>query len=222
MRRDRWLFVTLSLVLLALLLWRPETGWELRALLGSREEESRTADELYAQNIQLKAELAKLSVIESQLPAWSPEYIRASVLSRYPFGAKSELLLDIGERQGAEEGVAVAFQGVLLGKVQSVFDSTSVAQTVFDSRFEVAVRIGERGAEALFRGGDEPHLTLISKRAKVEPGDVVYSASPLFPYAIPLGEIEAVKLSEDQLFQEASMKFSYEIGAVRTVFVARQ
>lgn len=174
---------------------------------------------LAIQNATLRAEIAKLNAIKDQLPDKSSSYIRAIVYSRYPLNFKNELLLDAGENEGVVTGAAVTFGNILIGKIKSVQRDTSVVQTVFDSGFQSPVRIGSSGAEALLRGGSLPTATLITLKSEIAQGDIIYSASPDFPYDLPIGEVESVNISADKLFQEAAIKFVYDISGVQTVLV---
>jgi rod shape-determining protein MreC len=139
------------------------------------------------------------------------------VYSRYPFAFKDELSVDAGSDQGVGVGAAAVFDGVLVGKVSKTYSSTSLIQTLFDPRMKVAVRVGKGAVDALLQGGLEPRLTLISKNAKIAKGDVVYSADYSAPYGISIGTVGDVALSPDNLFQEASVSFPYDLNTVRTL-----
>ena len=91
--------------------------------------------------------------------------------------------------------------------------------TVFDTGWQSAVRVGPRGVDALFKGGNEPILALVEKNAGLLEGDIIYTAAPGFPYGLPLGEVREPRLAADQLFKEAKVSFPYETGKLRTVLV---
>jgi len=169
----------------------------------------------------LKAELAKLQNVNSQFPEKSANYIRGMVYSRYPFNFKNEFSIDIGKNEGVIVGKAVTFGGVLIGKIEKVFDDTALVETIFDSRLQVPVRIGSGAVDALLQGGSLPKASLIPLDSTVANGDIVYSASPDFPYGLPLGEIGDTNIQPDQLFREAPVNFVYNINGIKTVLVAK-
>lgn len=178
--------------------------------------------DLLLENENLKAELAKLQSIKSQLPERPREFLRTVVYSRYPFNFKSEMLVGVNRDESVAVGKAVVFGGVLVGEVQEVFGDTALVITVFDSRFKSAVRIGRGGADALFKGGSLPKIVLIPLGAKVAEGDIVYSASPDFPYGLPLGRVRDIKASSDNLFKEATLDLAYDINALQTVLISKR
>jgi rod shape-determining protein MreC len=182
---------------------------------------SDAAKQLISENESLKAEVAKLHTAQSDLPGQSAGYLNALVYSRYPLNFKNELLVNAGLKDGVAVGAAATFQGILIGEVEKVFEDTSVVETVFDSRFKLPVRVGNGGAQSLLAGGSAPAATLIPRAADISAGDVVYSASADFPYGLPIGEIADIKISSDQLFKEASLKFSYDINSVGAVLIKK-
>ncbi len=232
MHRTNWILIILIVVLAALILFQPHYGWEVRKFLApSSTQLNGASGNLAAENEKLKAELAKLRSIQAQFPDRSPDYIGAMVYSRYPLNFKNELLLNAGTHDGVVVDKAVIADGILIGKISQVFDTTALVQTMFDSDFQTAVRIGsaglpagalaKAGTQSLLRGGTLPKLTLIPLNAGVSSGDIVYSASPDFPYGLPIGEVATVATSSDNLFREATLNFAYDINSVSAVLVAK-
>lgn len=219
MSKGNWVLVALATVLTILIFLVPRLAWRLRAILVPELPDA--SGNLAIENVALKAELAKLQNIESQLPGKSYNYIRAIVLSRYPMNFKNEFLVDAGANQGVEKGRAVVFGGNLIGRVEKVFGDTALVKTVFDGGFEAPVRIGPFAIDALFKGGLLPQLALIPLEANINPGDIVYSASSDFPYGLAIGDIKEVKVSKDKLFREATLKFAYDLNEIKNVLIAK-
>lgn len=220
-KKYAWIFVLCTLALLILIFFEPAYGWRLRAWLGSRDVISSDDPALPAQNQALEAELAQLQVIASQIPQNPKNAIRAMVYSRYPFGLKNELLVSAGAGEGVATGSTVTFQGVFIGSIAQVFPDSAVVQTVFDPEFKMPVRIGSVGADGLIVGGSYPKVTSIAKTANIANGDVVYTASPGVPYALPVAVVNATNTSADNLFEEASLDFAYDINGVETVLIEK-
>ncbi|RJP43903.1 hypothetical protein C4587_02435 [Candidatus Parcubacteria bacterium] len=219
MKRDQLFIGILAALVLFLALARPNLGWSVRRwFLGSpqplTEEES-----LLRENVRLKAELAKLEAMRAQLPAVAPKHTAAVVYSSYPFGTKSELLIGAGEKHGISEEAAVTFRGIFIGQIERVFGETSLVRTVFDERLKLAVRIGNRGVEGLFQGGIAPRVTLIDKKKEVAIGDIIFTSAPGVPYGTAVAEVKHIGLSGDALFQEAELRFGYDLAEIQAVLV---
>jgi rod shape-determining protein MreC len=222
MQKSNWILFILVVVLALLIFFKPYYGWEVRRFLApSPAAQSGNSGNLALENEKLKAELVRLENIKSQFPDRAPGFIGAMIYSRYPMNFKNELLINAGANDGVSANKAVVVAGVLIGKVSEVFDSAALVQTVFDSRFQTAVRVGQGGAQALLKGGAMPKLSLIPLDSGASAGDIVYSASPEFPHGLPIGEIGAVSTSSDRLFREASLNFAYDINSVSAVLVAK-
>src|SRR3989344_6076119 len=134
MTKANWVLLILAAVLVALIFSAPQLALRLRAFFLPQTTD--TGEKLVLENTALKAELAKLQNIKSQLPERPYNYVRAIVLSRYPMNFKKEFLVDAGTAQGVEKGRAVVFGGVLIGRVEKVFEDTALVKTMFDSGFE--------------------------------------------------------------------------------------
>lgn len=222
MKRDQWFLALLALVLLLFTALDPEAGLSIsRFFRGSAGSGTKELTRLALENAALKAEVVKLEDAKRQLSESSAGYVAALVYSRYPFNLRNEFLITAGKTQSLQGGEAVVFERVLIGKIDRAFEDTSVVQTIFDERWQSSVRIGSQGVEALLLGGTTPKLTLIAKAARVASGDAVYSSASGFPYGLAIGEIKEIRLGEDQLFQEAAVKFPYDLGEIHAISVAR-
>lgn len=223
MERENWFLALLVVGLVFLIVWQPQAGWGLQGFLfGGGAAAPSENEKLSAENLRLKTELDVFQSIKNQLPDETANAEEALVYSRYPFNFKNELLINIGFSEGILFGQAVIFDGFLVGEIGEVFDDASLVRTIFDRRWQSAVRIGKEGIEALLVGGNRPKLTLIDKKARIVAGDTVYSAAPNFPAGIPIAEVQAIEFSSDQLFQEATLRFSYEITGIRAVSVVKK
>lgn len=210
-------------VLLALMFLEPSYGWDIRSWLTPRAPASLALPDdptLAAQNESLEAELAQLQGVAAEIPQAPSGYIRAMVYSRYPLNFKNELLVNAGSNEGVVQGKAVVFQGVLIGSVEKVFPDSSLVLTVFDASFKAPVRVGSGGYDALLEGGADPKATSIQKNTNIAVGDIVYSAAPTFPYGLPVAIIAATGTTSDNLFENATLSFAYDMNDIQTVLIA--
>ncbi len=224
---ERWLLGLLSLILIALIFWPASGAWFARLLTG---DPPAAVDQTGLENQALKAQLAVRSDLERALPAWHPNLIPAVVYSRYPLNFKNELWLNAGEKDGVKIGAvalapAAATSGrpfILVGKVSRVWSDGSRISTVFDPAYQLAVRIGSQGTEALLKGGSDPRLTLLPKSSGVKQGDVVYAAATGLPYGLAIAEVDNVTRTDGQVFGEASLRFAYDANQLHALWLADQ
>jgi cell shape-determining protein MreC len=219
-KREGWILVACIAVLLILIFLEPQYGWELRRWLTPQATLQGDAPSVATENETLEAQLAELQSVQTQLPQAPEGYIRAMVYSRYPLNFKSEFLVDAGVNQGVAQGSAVVFQGVAIGSVAQVYKDSSLVETVFDTGFKLPVRIGSGGYDGLLTGGADPIVTSIQKGAPIVQDDIVYSAGSAFPYALPVANVESTTTSPDDLFEQASLSFGYDLNTIQTVLIA--
>jgi len=209
----------------------PSFGWSVQRLLfegvGAQGITKEISD--LQQATVMKADLARLTELEKYAGSWSNGAEPVFVYSRYPFNFKNHLTIAAGSDQRVSLGdlvvVPVVRNGeagtkpILIGRVIQVFPASALVQTVFDVGFQTAVRIGDRGVDALLTGGPEPRLTLISKTATVTSGDVVTAAASDMPYGLPIALVDQVAVAQNQVFQEASLAFGYDLNDLKIVTV---
>ena len=209
----------LAVVIAILIFFAPSYGWRVRDFLSPPPAGSSGTAALTAENDALKAQLAVLQAIQAQLPTSTPDAIRAMVYSRYPMNFKNELLVNVGTREGVAQGSVAVYQGMLLGQVMSVYPDAALIQTIFHDGMKLPVRIGAHGYDGLLRGGADPLVGSIAVNDAIIPGDIVYTAAPGMPYALPIAAVTATSTSPDHLFEQASVDIPYDINNVQTVFI---
>lgn len=209
------------IILVFLIFFAPSYGWRLRQWFGSQNMIQTDPSGLMAENIALKARLATLQTVQSEIPNAPQGTLRAMVFSRYPMNFRNEILVDAGADDGVKEGKAVFFGNIFIGRVANVFQSSALIQTVFDGDFKMPVRVGAAGYDALLLGGTYPKAGSIFKKASIKKGDVIITADSRFPYGLPVGEVNDVGISADNLFEEATVNVSYDINGMQTVLIER-
>jgi len=166
-------------------------------------------------NQQLEVEI--LNFRKGNLLVDNEKGINAKVFSVYPFADRSKIIVNAGKEQGVEIGSAVTSGNILVGKVIETARRTSVIQTVFDSQFEIPVRIGEAEIDALYTGGMRPKLRIIDANDPPQYGEIVVSASPELPYGLGIGKILYVS---EGVMKEAVIEPFLEIKKIRNVFIS--
>jgi cell shape-determining protein MreC len=220
-KRHAWILILCVLALAILIFFEPAYGWRLRAALTPHDIISADDPTLPAQNEALQAQIAQLQTIASQAPQIPANTIPAMVYSQYPFGFKNEILINAGSNEGIATGSAATYQGVFVGTVTQVFANSAVIQTVFDPGFKMAVRIGNGGVDALLQGGAYPNVGSIAKGSAIIADDIVYTAAPGIPYGLPIAAVAATSTSADNLFEQASLNFAYDVNNIQAVVVEK-
>jgi len=216
-------------IVLALIFWGPKSSSIIAVLSG--DEENGELEKLKLENDRLRAKLAALETVEKDFFPQEIRGVRAFVYSRYFFNLRDVLVVNKGADDGLRLGQAVVLGGqkddaanyrtapVLIGRIKEVFKDHAVFETIYDPRWQSAVRIGETGIDALLIGGNEPKAALIPKGVSLDIGAPVYSASPEFPYGLAVGRVKSIRESADGLFKEAVIEFPYDIQRIRTVLI---
>jgi cell shape-determining protein MreC len=211
----------LIVLVLILIVFTPSYGWKIRQLLTPGPGAPAANDaSLTAENEVLKAEVVKLQGIAAEVSRKPANYLSAIVYSRYPLNFKNELLVDAGTNEGVKVGSAAVFQGIFVGVVEQTFADTALVQTIFDNNLKIPVRIGTHGYDGLLQGGASPTVKSIAQSAAVLKGDIIYTAGPGVPYALPIGEVTATSTSADSLFQEASIAVTYNVDDIENISLA--
>ena len=172
---------------------------------------------LKLQNEDLKAQLQRVKDGDSEPPNRQPR-LEAHIFSTYPFNMKDTIVIDRGSDDGVAPTMAVVVSdSILLGQVMSVDRHTATVRTVFDSHWQLPVRIGSDNVNGLFEGGTNPSITLVEKSIKV--GDGVFSAAKEFPMGIKIGDVDTIQEDAGGIFKAATIRTPYTIGDITTVSV---
>ena len=175
---------------------------------------------LKLQNENLKAQLQRAKEEPSSELRPSTPQIEANIYSTYPFNMKDTIVVDRGSVDGvAKDMVATVADSILLGQVVSVDQNSSMIRTIFDSHWQLPVRIGPDNINGLFEGGNNPKVVLVEKSIKV--GDGVFSSSKDFPMGIKIGEINDIKEDSGGIFREATIRTPYSMSDLQTVYLQR-
>jgi cell shape-determining protein MreC len=175
---------------------------------------------LVLENQSLRAQLQQVKLAPSIIEQDHRRYILAPLYSSYPFNVSNQLLTAAGSESGVLEAATVfAAPDVFLGQVTSVTEGKSVVRTIFDPGWELPVKIGEGKVDALLVGGQEPRLTLVSKRKPLIGGEPVYLASRDFPYGLMLGTVAELRQSKESLFLEGRLITPYTLADLADLYI---
>jgi len=167
--------------------------------------------ELEKENESLRAQVFQAVVQDTE---------KIKVYSSYPFNSRKDISIAGGENMGFKEGEALTLDNkVLIGQIKEVLPSVSIAKTIYDPEWEIAVRIGLGEIDGLFKGGLNPKIDFIKSTAEIKEGDIVVTASPDLPYGLEIGSIKTVQEIPGAPFKEAKVELKIQLNELRDVSV---
>ncbi|GEM_PF-2599720 len=178
-------------------------------------------DRLRVENKALEAELLRFKNGIRDFSCSSFDSVAASVFSTYPWSVRNEITLNAGDDAGIREGRGV-LEGcaVFVGTISQVFPKSSTAITIYDSRLEIPVFVGENRVSGLLRGGPQPIIDLLEKEVSFD--DVVVIADKRFPYGLVAGKIGTIRSgSGGSVLKKADLVPSFSASELRDVRVIR-
>jgi len=177
---------------------------------------------LVQENEDLRAQIQRYQASGARHVEEKNNYLTAKVFSTYPFNIKNQITVDIGENEGIRKNMVVILgENILIGQISEVFMNYSIAQTTFDPGFQTPVRIGQEEINGLFRGGNEPQVTLIEKEKQIQIGDVVYTAGQEYPYGLKIGEVTEINEISAGVFKEVFLKMPFSVNELREINVIK-
>lgn len=183
--------------------------------------DDKTIQELILENKNLRAQVFQLK--QSLSDADPKKFIAAKIHAVHPLNKDGSFSINVGSSQGARLGMAVTVGGnLLIGRVIKVFTGYSLVKTIFSPDLELPVRIGESGVEALLSGGAEPRINFIIENNMVNKGDIVFAASPDFPFGINIGELgEISREASAEIFHSAPLIIPYRLNNLVDVWLQK-
>lgn len=171
---------------------------------------------LKAQIQQMQQYFSPGGSLKLALPVQKNNLLSVRVFSTYPFNVKNVLSLATGAKGGLKKDMAGTIGGeILVGQISEIFENSANLKTIFDSGWQLPVKIGADKINGLFQGGNEPRVTLVEKPVKV--GDAVFSAGAGVPLDLKIGEISEIKEEKGGIFKEALVRAPYNINDLDAV-----
>lgn len=213
--------IIFSLLLIAVIVFLWFYRFDAAQLIGGwRNPDYQEFQALKLENESLKFQLA---TFQNQAVQEENKYLVGELYSFYPFSDQAKLIINLGEKDGLREGLAVlAADGIFLGKISAVKKNLSEVQTIFDSGWRSSVGIGENKIKALLVGGNKPALTLIAKEILPKVDDEVINLSPEYPYGLLIGRVSEVKIEQAEPWVSASLETFYNLNFLEKVLVVKE
>lgn len=150
----------------------------------------------------------------------------AFVIGQDPERLGSWLLIDKGSGSGINEGMPVIVSdGILVGKISEVYYSSAKVILLSDPSMVVNVADLETGARGIAKGDYGLGITmdLVEQTEKINRGDTIITSGlgGSIPRGFFIGKAQEMKLSEDKLFQQASIVPRVKYSKLDVVFVIK-
>jgi rod shape-determining protein MreC len=190
---------------------------QLKQRLTEKESEAARLNEIEKENALLRAQLnfteeQKLDLRGARVIGYSPDNVRRNIT------------IDLGREDGVEEGQAVVSSGAFVGKIEKVHDKSSEVFLMSDPEFRVLVMTQNGRARGILRGqlGSGLRMEQIAQNEAIEPNEYVITAgSEKIPKGLPLGVVESVDRSDNEIFQAANIKPLADSQRLEIVFVVK-
>jgi len=134
------------------------------------------------------------------------------------------ILINKGSKDNISENMPVITQQkVLLGKVSEVYENFSKVMLISNKGCSFDVKIQEKDIAGVVKGKGNFKVLLdfVPQNEEISQGDIIVSSSlgGLFPAGLLVGQIEEVKKSDIEFFQQAKIKPIFDIKEINFLFV---
>jgi rod shape-determining protein MreC len=184
---------------------------------------------LAAQVASLQEEKNQNALLREQLglvPRDKFSLVGGFVIGQDPQGSESWIILDKGEKDGISVGMAVIVSnGILVGKVEEVYATSSKINLLASSSSSVNVSDAETGAKGIIRGeyGLGLVMDMVTQADVLNVGDTIITSGlgSNIPRGLLVGKIKDIKVSDDRLFQRATVVSRIKYSGLDVVFVIK-
>lgn len=192
----------------------------------------RSGSDLLAENLRLRAELARLEEyrLENErlkrllafAEAQQSQGQAARVIGADATSWFSTVTIDKGSEQGLTEGMAVINDQGLVGRIVRCAARSSRVLLVTDASSAVATLVERTRTRGVARGtGEGLTLDYVALPEDVEPGDVIVTSGlgGVFPKGLPVGTVMAVTRGGFGMFQTITMTPAVDVTRIEEVLV---
>jgi rod shape-determining protein MreC len=143
-----------------------------------------------------------------------------------PGAISRTVILNRGQDQGVEEGMAViSIQGVV-GKIFQVDGGRSRVLLINDINSRVDAVVQRSRARAIAAGtlSGELMLKFLARRQNLEVGDVLISSGMdgVFPSGVVVGSVESLDKNPNLVLEEARLRPAVDFDSIEEVFIVQQ
>jgi rod shape-determining protein MreC len=181
---------------------------------------------LLAENASLKKLETENKVLREQLgdKIAGNKLITVSIIGQDPLFSSSKIMISKGSNYGIEEGNFVVIKDILIGKVSTVHNSTSLVRLLTDPDSKVPA-ITSGNARGILEGefGNNLVLNNVAQNESLQEGEIVFSSGEAdYPQGLVLGKIKHIDKNPAAIFQTAEISPIVPFEDLETVFVMQK
>ncbi len=211
--------------------WVDGTAAELAELRTLRQRNQELEESLallqaeVAESREIRYDYERLAALVNYVAQTSADwqYVTADVIGQDTQPTVRIIHLNRGTRDGVEVGDPVVTELGLIGRVTQVAATGCEVLLITDQTSAVNVRLQTTRDTGLVQGtlSGDLVLTFVDTEAQIVPGDLVLTSgeTQAFPADLIVGQVSSASLSEDKLFQQASVTSFVEFSRLDLVLI---
>ena len=173
---------------------------------------------------QERQNVEKLSGLRNRSIWKGAGFVLAEVITAFTDISRNAFIINRGKNDGLDKGQFVLGNDSIVGTISEFDSRTARVQLLTDPRSRIAVKIGELDLEGVMQGngGHSAGIELISKKHKIENGDIVYAQKKPGFLDIPVivGVVERCETDdENPLLWEIKVKPACDLRGLKDVTV---
>jgi rod shape-determining protein MreC len=207
---------------------------DMKAFLSSIGEYKKANEQLEKERIKLLAENALLRDTKKEnedlrheiglLPREQYDLKAATVIGRDVSGLGNWIQINEGKNAGLENGMAVVVEaGVLVGRVEEVLPFSARIKLLSNAESIINAVTLDTNAEGVVRGEHGLGIVydMVQQSETLKNGDTVVTSGlgQITPKGLLVGTLQDVRLTDDKLFQRATISSPVRFDRLRYVFV---
>lgn len=209
---------------------------ESRDFIISIGELKRENEQLFKKNQELLAENARLRDVKSEnnllreqlglIPKNKYNLESAIIIGQDFVGSENWVVIDKGEKDDVKKDMPVIVSnGILIGKIEEVFPRTSKVSLITNPQSSLNAVVSETEARGIVKGefGLGLLFNMVLQTDVIKAGDEVITSGigENMPRGLLIGKIQNIQISNDGLFQKASVIPYAKFSKLRLVFVIK-
>jgi len=155
------------------------------------------------------------------------EFVSAKVINNSIHNVHNYITLNVGEKDGMEQGMGVVNQYGVVGKVSTVSSNYAVISSLLNADVMISSKIKRTGhlGTTNWNGSDIKQASLLYIPRHVTPvlGDTIITTgyNTVFPEGIMIGTVEELSLADEANFYDIGIKLANDFGKISHVYVIK-
>ncbi len=151
--------------------------------------------------------------------------VPASVIAKENSNYSNHSIIDVGSKDGVEEGMAVVTENGLYGKILSVTEVSSKVELIIDPASKFAVKVSERSEDLICKGSLNPNKRLTLNFLPIDyqllKGEIIRTAKlgNDFPPGIYVGKVKEMAILKNVSETYAIIDSAVDFDKVSNVLV---